>query len=449
MRVPTPTQLKNSTCDSILYEAVFKKNVEILKCLLEAKDDIESVINFNGYTPLHYAIKSCYFDIAELLLNSVVKTSNQLKGTKNSMVHTVALFDQRIELINLLHNFEANFNFKNSKGLTPIMVALQSCNSIYTDNSDFIKSMICCGADIHTMSFDIYSVYPIHLAALYGDSKNFKVLIEFGANIFITETRLTNVLFFAAENYTSSETLKMILDNLGFVHLNIKDTYNETPLHVVSKRSCENFYILLEHGGDVNLKDNDNKSPFLSDHLCYFEHNYERCPILEFFIKSSFLGYKVNNETLSEFEKMYDLEKAFAKNNQSNLFYHSELYDIRNFKLSTFPNFNLLDLILCKRKKLLKYIKNDHLLKLYKHCGGDFRTCFPEYGGLTNYVFRRCSVYNDLVEKVTDSLRILFETRLSESYCHDILSCFKEVELVLFSNELEAAIKENVNCNQV
>jgi ankyrin repeat protein len=69
---------RDSFGGTALHAAMFQKNMEIVKLLLEYKFDVNAVGPQNGYTPLHDAVWADNLEAIQLLLAKGAKTS--IKG---------------------------------------------------------------------------------------------------------------------------------------------------------------------------------------------------------------------------------------------------------------------------------------------------------------------------------------------------------------------------------
>ena len=208
-----------ATGTSFLHDACIKGDLNIVKILLNMTPEVENylinrhfstIIDINDEdnyrnTPLNYACRGGYMRIANLLLQ---------KG--------------------------ANVNNRGYMGVTPLHqlfeITIEGSFTFETNNANYFykcaKLLIDKGADVNAM--DDYGSTPLHKHCMHRHIGIFylvKALLEHGADV------------------------------------NARNVYGETPLHI----NCNNIEtmkqtlvseFLISKGADINVKDNQNKTPF-------------------------------------------------------------------------------------------------------------------------------------------------------------------------------------------
>lgn len=100
---------------------------------------------------------------------------------------------------------------------------------------------------------------PLHLAAMYGHLECVKLLIEKGLKIALPGNSQQRILHFAAAN-NHEELARWILENKGRV--NCTDKFKRSPLiHAVKNGNLRMASILLQNGADFNQPDSSNNYP--------------------------------------------------------------------------------------------------------------------------------------------------------------------------------------------
>ena len=211
--------IRDETGTSFLHDACIKGDLNIVKILLNMTPEVENYL-FNRHfptifdindednyrnTPLNYACRGGYMRIANLLLQ---------KG--------------------------ANVNNRGYMGVTPLHqlfeITIEGSFTFETNNANYFykcaKLLIDKGADVNAM--DDYGRTPLHKHCMHihiGVFYLVKALLEHGADV------------------------------------NARNVVGETPLHI----SCNNIEtmkdtlvaeFLISKGADINVKDNQNKTPF-------------------------------------------------------------------------------------------------------------------------------------------------------------------------------------------
>lgn len=134
---------------------------------------------------------------------------------------------------------------------------------------------------------DEEGIYPMHRCCFSANLELIKLFIEKGADPEVRDNFDQTVLHYASHN-AHPEVLKYLLRELN-IDPNSKDLNGNTPMHKTDKGTicCRNFSILLEHGGDVNLKNNMGQTPVLPSKCCIGN----LCPFFMYLEKLRFVMY--------------------------------------------------------------------------------------------------------------------------------------------------------------
>jgi len=93
---------RDSFGGTALHAAMFQKNMEIVKLLLQYHFDINAQGSQNGYTPLHDAVWANNMEAIELLLDEGAKT--HLKGRDGLTPYVKAKKEGKTEIVKLFES---------------------------------------------------------------------------------------------------------------------------------------------------------------------------------------------------------------------------------------------------------------------------------------------------------------------------------------------------------
>ena len=189
--------------------AVYEKHFAITKLLLEAESD-PNISDFDGYAPIHYAAQSGDIALVQLLLTeSLIKVNVNLESCQG---HTPLHLAQKIAIVKLLLEVEADPNICDGDCYAPIHYAVQNGNSalvqlfltesvinmnvdlqectgctplvsaIRVDNVAIAKLLLDAGADIYFPNNDWYYA-PFRHALMEKKFNMCKLLIEYGYEV--------------------------------------------------------------------------------------------------------------------------------------------------------------------------------------------------------------------------------------------------------------------------
>ena len=201
-----------------LHWASTSDNLEVVKCLIENKANLEAK-DFLNNTPLHLAIKDGNPEIAKVLIENGADL-NTIGGGNNTPLH-LAIKNGNPEIAKVLIENKPNLEAKDLSNNTPLHLAIKN------GNPEIAKVLIENKANLEAK--DLSNNTPLHLAIKNGNPEIAKVLIENKAN------------------------------------LEAKDLSNNTPLHLAIKnRNPEIAKVLIEKGADLNAKGEFDNTPLHS-----------------------------------------------------------------------------------------------------------------------------------------------------------------------------------------
>ena len=269
-------------CDSPLYEAVSKRDVEDIKLLLEFGADVNLGGGLcEGNTPLHEAVPHGYI------------------GDSADTDPRVDTFPEEEAVCEILLQHGANPDSKNNEGHTPLSECIGL--NLYQMTAFFLKH----GANPNTADAD--GSFPLHKAAVLCRTETAALLLDHGADINARDnTGETPLHAAAAAGKTATETL--LLERGA--DINARDNTGETPLHAAVAAGETDFAtLLLDHGADVDAADIKGRTPL---HLSVFRGTW---PVTKFLLHHGANPYAKDEQgrTPLDWEKDDDLRNLMLK----------------------------------------------------------------------------------------------------------------------------------------
>ena len=162
------------------------------------------------------------------------------------------------EVVELLLDKGADVNLPNTKGETPLILAMKH---YYIPN--IVKLLLDKGAADPNIS-NRKKETPLILAINYNTAKIVKLLLDKGANIYIPNSEGETPLFLTFKN-GNHEKIDLMLNraiSLGDFDLNSSDKDGNTLLHIAGRNNdIATFLKLIENGADMNVANNEGKTP--------------------------------------------------------------------------------------------------------------------------------------------------------------------------------------------
>ncbi len=230
-------------------------NPEIASILISAGADVNSV-NYAGDRPLHIACLHGYKEMAELLVSGGADI-NSVNYSGERPLHKASPEGHK-DTVEFLLARGAEINVKDDYDRTPLEMAISE------GHGEIARLLMSGGADV--------SVMPLHCASLAGDIYKAKVLIDGGTDVNIKNSYNLTPLHMAF----TRDMAKFLMS--GGACLKNSDE-KMTPLHSASlygHKETAGFFI--SEGIDVNCPDEDGSTPL------HIACEYGRCDIAEFFI---------------------------------------------------------------------------------------------------------------------------------------------------------------------
>lgn len=176
-------------------------------------------------------------------------------------------------------------NFHTDLGETPLSIAVG-----LVEPKNTIMSLYNGGAHLDFRSRD--SLTPMHRAAMLGNDKAVKTLLELGAFADVKDQKLLTPLYYAILNASSIQTVESLLSN-GSI-LGVNDDNNWQEIHHACKLGLSHHLDhLIYYGCDINAKNNTGNTPL---HVCAV-HNQENCARILLFRGCTKTDRNLSNQT--------------------------------------------------------------------------------------------------------------------------------------------------------
>jgi len=219
-------------------------------------------------TPLHAALIGGHADVAQLLLRHCVDVD--IRGLRDQTPLHLAAGHGFLGVTCTLVDCNAEINARDHSGNTPLhktmFVWCEQSERTQDCRLDVVKFLLEHGADPDAKNDDHET--PLHDASIFGSVKGAQLMLEHGANVHARKkgghTPLHQVLVDSIDDYDDSD---MFLDTmrclLARADVDALDDDHATPLHLASRHGCvKGARLLLEHGANVHLADNEGMTPF-------------------------------------------------------------------------------------------------------------------------------------------------------------------------------------------
>ena len=227
-------QMRGSDNWTLLHYAVFYKNINALKLILECEAAV-GLINkrgIKGVTPLIIAAKQCSSAIISLLLEKDADISIQFSDTLCNVLH-VACWAKNAEAIKIFSQYPDLLHSKDNKGETPIFYSAD------TASINIFRDLLSCRVSLATKNFEGWNIF--HTLCSNKNLDGFKIAID---------------------------TLKKI-DPKKQIY-NWKNNEGCTPLHIAAAYCSLDFvtYFLELEGVNTNIISNNGRT--ILHVACYF-----------------------------------------------------------------------------------------------------------------------------------------------------------------------------------
>lgn len=313
-----------------LHAAVAGGHLAVAATLLDAGANIEAKLK-NGPTPLHQATLRENAAMVDLLLShgANIETEARIEGKDVSAGTPVitAVIQGDMTCVRALVEHGANLNATNGYGRTALHCAvsgeaslivryllqkganpsIKSMNigwsplhgaSIY-GKPEIVMDLLNAGASIDDLTEEEHTRTPLHLACEFDQVENIRSLLERGASVNLQRARDKRTPLHISSGNLSPAAVKQLLEKHADV--NALDSELQTPLHRAILQSnvkteedldeksfhekqdssrYEVVMLLLNHGAQVDCRDNENYTPL------HFSARYGREKIISLLLDS-------------------------------------------------------------------------------------------------------------------------------------------------------------------
>lgn len=220
--------------------------------------------------------------------------------------------------------------------------------------------------------------------------------------------------------------------------VNAKDNEGNTPLFSCGSKkvNCRNFFTLLCHGSNANIS---NESGFYPSLFCTCARR-NPCEVRIYFEKLKLLGFEINDCTLKSYNKTASEKFNEDMENKVSLF-KKEIESLKEIVLTwnDEQQVTLYDVMFMNKSKVVDFLNNEKLAKVYQDSGRDFEKKFEFYGFILNRHYREASKQQNLIQSAAQSLRHLSKKVITDICIEKIFMYFNNFELKVLADKPEPA----------
>jgi len=235
-----------------------KNEIATVQTLLEAGAHINAV-NYIGAAPLHYVClrERNHRGIANILLENGAEVDRQTLAGKSPLHFACEKLVP--ELVEVFCLFAANVNLQDSEGNTPMHLAMSREGGRDTVKWQILDNLLQCQAEACVPNHQGH--LPLHVACRVGAIRCAQLLIERQSNVQAVTFRQETCLHFACLG-NHAELTQLILGTAPHC-LDALDAEGNTPLHNCAMvGGFHSAALLLRASADVNIKNNQKRTPF-------------------------------------------------------------------------------------------------------------------------------------------------------------------------------------------
>ena len=264
-----------------LHLAIRWVQFKLAGALLEHGAD-SNAVNNQRKTPFHELSQSealfegDILNLAPLLLKHGAEV-NRRDGSNEAPLH-LAIQSNRFRLAKFLLENGADPNVENNKGMTPLQMLSQCDMNLDVKDKGIILNLLLLllehGADVNKR--DWANNAPLHLAIQGYRFMIAETLLERGAGASVENNKGETPLHILSQSDIKDEGIilnfaLLLLTNHG-AEVNKQDKDKDTPLHLAIRRNRSRLAgILLKHGANANVVNNEGMTPLQILSKCYFK----------------------------------------------------------------------------------------------------------------------------------------------------------------------------------
>jgi len=282
-----------------LVTAYLLNEHEIFEILLK-KSDI-NVLDYYGYSLLHYAILKEDLEMVEQLINK--KANVNFKSTSNGYGHSS--FDIAIGVQNrdiLLALFQSSFiDFSSQVKITPFISLIKSKSFSMEDKINIMEYFIKKGIDINAM--DIYGKSALYYAIQSQELPLIKLMVKYGADVELVDEYKNSPLIYAIQAHSLPIVVYLIERGAD---ANFIDIFDISLLsYAIQEKSLPMVKCLVEHGANANFVINSLDDCRLPKRTMFeYAMEHSDLPIVQYLLQCD-INYDFNSER--SIENLFDI----------------------------------------------------------------------------------------------------------------------------------------------
>ena len=240
-----------------------KGHLELVKILLKHGADINLTTGDYGYTALMFASKYDHRKIVKILLENGADVNIQNRNGFTALIF--ASEHTNVQVVKMLLDYKADVNIQENNGDTALTTSI--CHE-KPGTITIVELLLEHGADVNLTIGGYTNYSALMSASRRGFSKIVKMLLEHGADVNALSNFGKTALMLTTDPIRGNDddrakTVKILLDYKADV--NIQNNENgSTALMIASRFGYSTIVkMLLEHGADVNEKDNNGSTALI------------------------------------------------------------------------------------------------------------------------------------------------------------------------------------------
>ncbi|PSN36090.1 hypothetical protein C0J52_20529 [Blattella germanica] len=181
---------RNNKLKTPLHLAVHNGHCDVIRLLLQFGADVAAICSL-GHNAAHYAAVKNNLSCLQLLVSAGCDLNVFSKD--GAPIH-IAAFLGHTDIVSLLLENGVSVNATGDFSITPLILAISECR--YETSEFLIRNK----ADVNLFSYSTEHITPLHMAAMLGDIRSIKLLIENKASVDLRSIKGDTPLILAVKN---------------------------------------------------------------------------------------------------------------------------------------------------------------------------------------------------------------------------------------------------------